>query len=158
MNVIIGPHSDDANTPRFEYVSLDKYDTFSMDNTLAVIIVPMLKQLKATKHGSPNVDDEHVPEHLRSTNAEVKENDWDIDSNWHKRWDHVLDEMIWAMTQIASYDDKDVFFDHSAVVESDKIMTQLNNIKVDSVGLDAHEKRKKNGCMLFGVYFQCLWD
>ena len=38
-----------------------------MDHTLANIILPMLKQLQATKHGSPMVDIEDVPEELRIT-------------------------------------------------------------------------------------------
>ena len=42
-------------------VRIDKHDTWSMDHTLAHIILPMLKQLKETKHGAPNVDDEDVP-------------------------------------------------------------------------------------------------
>ena len=45
---------------RTVYVKIDKYDTWSMDHTLSLIIVPMLKQLKATQHGSPNVDDEDL--------------------------------------------------------------------------------------------------
>ena len=52
-----------------------------MDHTLAMIIVPMLKQLKETKHGAPFVDDEDVPEELKSTSAPAKENDWDTDDN-----------------------------------------------------------------------------
>ena len=34
-------------------VKIDKYDTWSMDTTLAHIVIPMLKQLKDTKHGVP---------------------------------------------------------------------------------------------------------
>jgi hypothetical protein len=34
-------------------VKIDKWDTWSMDHTLAHIILPMLKQLKATNHGYP---------------------------------------------------------------------------------------------------------
>jgi hypothetical protein len=82
--------------PRIQYVRIDPWDTWSMDSTLAPIILPMLRQLQATKHGSPNVDDEDVPEHLRSTVAAPRENDWDIDSNHHDRWDWVLNEMIFA--------------------------------------------------------------
>jgi hypothetical protein len=52
-----------------------------MDHTLSHIVLPMLKQLKKDKHGSPLVDDEDVPEELRSTSAPAKENDWDIDDN-----------------------------------------------------------------------------
>ncbi len=44
-----------------------------MDYTLSHIVVPMLKQLKETKHGAPFVDDEDVPEELKSTSAPPKE-------------------------------------------------------------------------------------
>jgi len=57
MKAIIGPYPDD-DTKRVETILLDPYDTWNMDHTLALIIVPMLKQLKATKHGAPCVDDE----------------------------------------------------------------------------------------------------
>ena len=56
-------------------VRIDKYDTWSMDHTLAPIILPMLKQLKETKHGSPWTNDEDVPEELRSTSAPPKEDE-----------------------------------------------------------------------------------
>ena len=55
--------------PRFKIIKLDRWDTWSMDHTLADIILPMLKQLRDTKHGSPMVDDEDVPEHLRAVYA-----------------------------------------------------------------------------------------
>jgi hypothetical protein len=82
--------------PKIEYVKIDRWDTWSMDHTLSHIVLPMLKQLKATKHGAPFVDDEDVPEHLRSTAAPAKENEWDTDANHHARWDWVMDEMIFA--------------------------------------------------------------
>ena len=50
-----------SKTKRKIEVRIDKYDTWNMDNTLAHIILPMLKQLKETKHGSPLVDDEDLP-------------------------------------------------------------------------------------------------
>jgi len=80
-------------------VRIDHYDTWSMDHTLSYIVLPMLKQLKETKHGSPFVDDEDVPDHLKSTAAPPKENEWDTDNNHHDRWDWVLGEMIWAFEQ-----------------------------------------------------------
>ena len=55
----------DVIHPKIDYVKIDRWDTWSMDHTLAFIILPMLKQLKADKHGAPFVDDEDVPEHLR---------------------------------------------------------------------------------------------
>jgi hypothetical protein len=48
------------------------------------------------KHGAPFVDDEDVPDHLKSTAAPAKENEWDTDANHFARWDWVLDEMIFA--------------------------------------------------------------
>ena len=42
--------------PRITYVKIDEWDTWSMDSTLADIILPMLKQLRASKHGSGYVD------------------------------------------------------------------------------------------------------
>ena len=41
--------------PKIDYVKIDRYDTWSMDHTLADIILPMLKQLNTEKHGAPNV-------------------------------------------------------------------------------------------------------
>ena len=82
--------------PKIDYVKIDRWDTWSMDQTLSYIILPMLKQLKATTHGAPYVDDEDVPDELKSTSAPPKENQYDADDNHHKRWDYVLDEMIFA--------------------------------------------------------------
>ena len=66
-------------------VRIDKYDTWSMDNTLALIILPMLKQLKETKHGSPLVDDEDVPEHMRHTLSKGPDEP-DYGTGWLPRW------------------------------------------------------------------------
>ena len=51
-------------------VHIDRWDTWSMDHTLAPIILPMLVQLKATKHGAPQVDDKDVPKELHMTKKE----------------------------------------------------------------------------------------
>ena len=80
-------------------VHIDRYDIWSADHTLALIIEPLLKELKDVKHGSPNVDDEDVPDELKSINAAPPENDWATDDNHHARWDWALNEMIWAFEQ-----------------------------------------------------------
>lgn len=139
-------------------VRIDKYDTWNMEETLAYIILPMLKQLKETKHGSPHVDDEDVPEELRSTSAPPKENEYDIDANHHKRWDWVLDEMIWTFEEIANGEDHSMFYDHSGVDSTKDIDTQIRQIKVDEEGLKAYYARIENGLRLFGKYYLNLWD
>jgi len=144
--------------PKIDYVKIDKWDTWSMDHSLAHIILPMLKQLESTKHGAPNVSDEDVPEHLRSTSAKPKEHSWDTDDNWFLRWDWVLKEMIWAFEQKTIDDAEEKFFDHSEVIATDKINEQIVKMKVDREGLDAWQARKVNGFRLFGKYYESLWD
>jgi hypothetical protein len=148
--------------PRFEYVKIDRWDTWSMDHTLAVIVLPMLKQLHETKHGAPFVDDEDVPKELRSTSAPEKENEWDTDDNHFLRWDYVLTEMIWAFEQKVRDDDESEFFDHSECGDVKDFIKDpsehLSKSKVDWDGLKRHQERKANGFRLFGKYYQNLWD
>jgi len=151
--------------PRFDYVKIDRYDTWSMDHTLAHIILPMLKQLKKDKHGAPFTNDKDVPKAIRSTSAKPKENEWDTDEFHFERWDYILDEMIWAFEQKITDDDEGKFFDHSAYDDDKKSHKWLDDmtagkskLKVDLVGLKAHQKRRENGFRLFGAYYQALWD
>ena len=155
--------------PRFNYVKLDRWDTWSMDHTLAYIIHPMLIQLKKTKHGAPYTDDKDVPKELKSTSAPPKENEWDTDEFHFQRWDYILDEMIWAFEQELKDDDESAFFDHSAYGEPDgsksnhkqwfdDMSKAQSKLKVDWKGLKEHQKRKTNGFRLFGRYYQNLWD
>ena len=67
----------DSKKERKIKVRIDPYDTWNMDRTLAVIILPMLKQLKQTKHGSALVDDEDVPPEMRYSDPKVSEAGWD---------------------------------------------------------------------------------
>lgn len=144
--------------PKINYVKIDNWDTWSMDHTLAYMIVPMLKQLKETKHGAPNVDDDDVPVELRSTSAPPKEEEYDVDGNHFKRWDWILDEMIWAFEQKLDYESDSKFFDHSEVDNKAGINEQIGKIKIDREGFDAHQARKTNGYRLFGKYYENLWD
>jgi hypothetical protein len=144
--------------PKINYVKIDYWDTWSMDHTLAYMIVPMLKQLQKDKHGAPLVDDEDVPEELRSTSAPPKEKEYDVDGNHFKRWDWVMDEMIWAFEQKLVDDSTDKFYDWTEVDKAVNINDQIKKLKVDHEGLDAHNKRMENGFRLFGKYYQGLWD
>lgn len=144
--------------PRWTYVKIDPWDTWSMDSTLAEITLPMLRQLQATKHGAPHTDDADVPEYLRSYMAQPKEHEWDIDDLHFMRWDWILAEMIWSFEQAVDDACEDQFYDHS----------QWNGKKPwdpDYVGpgydLEGHKKwqeRKSNGFRLFGKYYENLWD
>lgn len=163
--------------PKINYVKIDRWDTWSMDHTLAYIVLPMLKQLQKDKHGAPGTDDEDVPEHLRSTAAKpLTQEEQDCggtDELWFQRWDWILSEMIWAFEQ--KVDDEsdnqfhsgvhDTFWKPSEEVdEKGKPLTYTmekgpnDTFEIDMEGLTAWEARKSNGFRLFGKYFQALWD
>ena len=146
--------------PPINYIKIDRYDTWSMDHTLADIILPMLRQLKATKHGAPFTDDEDVPEYLRSHMAQPKENEWDTDSLHFMRWDWILAEMIWAFEQKVADDAESQFFDHSECRSEGKPWDPENyqRVKYDKEGHAVWSARKANGLRLFGKYFEALWD
>ena len=157
----------DVVHPKIDYVKIDKWDSWSMDSTLSPIILPLLKQLKETKHGSPYVDDADVPAKLRSKPLPVppsnlfKDQDFHTiseDPKLHRRWDWVLDEMIWAFEQLTSDDHEDQFFDRSLSNKEEDLYKAVKLLKVDRKGLKKHNDRIDNGLKLFGKYFRALWD
>ena len=144
--------------PPINIVKIDRYDTWSMDHTLADIILPMLKQLQATKHGAPYTEDLDVPEYLQSHMAQPKENEWDTDSLHFMRWDWILDEMIWAFEQKVDDEADNKFFDHTDCNVTNPWDPKYIRPKYDKKGHTAWLKRKRNGFRLFGKYFENLWD
>ena len=130
-----------AKIPKKVKVKIDKYDVWSLDYTLALIIVPALKKLKTAKNGSPWVDNDDVPDELKLDPLEKKEHEWDTDSHWHARWDYVIDEMIWTFEQ------------HSA--QNTYLDDDFNS---DKAAYDAHNARIENGNRLFGKYYNMLWS
>jgi hypothetical protein len=149
----------------------------------------MLKQLKETKHGSPRVDPEDVPFELQITghddigsqyefefenHEQYKTDSWDIT---HRRWDWVLDEMIWTFEQLHPDNDWEdqyssgvmdnhwvpVDADGNEVPKGEHKYYQMKDgpkhtYKIDWKGRMAHEERINNGLRLFGKYYRGLWD
>jgi hypothetical protein len=170
--------------PRINYVKIDKYDTWSMDHTLADIILPMLKQMKATKHGSPLVDLEDVPEELRMVGYEDASSQYTLDldnpeeygkDSWeltHRRWEWVLDEMIFAFEHYVDDTWEEAFRsgEHDMIhvpcewyedgkPKLYKIEKGPNDTYVcDYEGMNKVYKRMENGFSLFGKYYRGLWD
>ena len=161
---------------KIDYVKIDKWDTWSMDHTLGLIALPMLKQLKETKHGGPCVDDEDVPDELKSTSAPDRENEYDTDENWFKRWDWVIDEMIFAFEHKLDDSWQDAYrsgehdlvwtpidADGNVVPKGEHKYYRMDHgpndtYKCDYDGIAVVEKRIQNGFRLFGKYYQGLWD
>jgi len=146
---------------KHNYIKIDKWDSYSADVAIAKIATPLLKQLKETKQGAPQVDQVDVPEELRMTPEEqrIYSEEHQTDLNWFLRYEHILDEMIWSLNEIAEHSPgESKFFDSSLVNEEDDIMKQIQDTKLDHEGLKKYQNRVSNGTRLFGKYFQSLWD
>lgn len=125
-------------------IRIDYWDTWSMDYTLAPIILPMLKQLKENKHGAPDVDPEDVPEELRATTEEYHQykREGETDPKFFERWDWVMDQMIYSFEYKVKKDDLFMYFDPHEEYDE----------------MQAEQERISNGFRLFGKYYEALWD
>ena len=113
-------------------VRIDKHDTWSMDHTLAHIILPMLVQLKENNHGYPSGLTE-------------------------KKWDDIMDEMIWAFEQKLRDNWEDDYY--GPYIESEDKRELFGRFEwIDDEGRQKHQERMTNGFKLFGKYYENLWD
>jgi hypothetical protein len=151
-------------------IHIHDYDVWSMDHTLALIVVPMLEKVQHNKIGAPFVDDSDVPEELKTTSSNPLTQD-EIDrgfpdENHFRRWNYVIEEMIWCFTQLSMDDWKSQFYSGEPDFifeqnEGENLYTMKtgpnSTIKVDHEGLTAHEARINNGLRLFAKYYTSLW-
>lgn len=160
----------DTVHPHINYIKIDKYDTWNMDSSMAHIILPMLKQIKEAKCGAPNVNDEDVPDELKSMNAPRCENEWDVDDNFHKRWEWVLDEEIFAFSCLLDDNWADQYQsgvsdwemkESEETFEGEKLFEAVkgknHTLKYDWDGMAKGQERINNGLRLFGRYYQGHW-
>lgn len=152
-------------------VHIDPWDVWSMDTTLGYIVRPMLKMLKERKHGAPMVDLEDVPEYLRPSEEELAlyNKDGSVDDKHFKRWDWVLDEIIFAFESLeggANQDWEHQFttgkYDFQWRKNDDNTSTMVHGpchtAEIDWDARKAYGERIQNGFRLFGKHYQSLWD
>lgn len=177
MKVNIGSYKKRAE--RHIKVDIDKYDSWSMDHTLALIILPALLQYKENHHGVPN----DIADHTGDDNSNdqlsfdfYKETkDWAFEESC-KKWEEILDKMIWSFYQIIVDDDSKYHHGKpdfgwektdkqypnplSGKMEDTFKMIDKNpqDHWYDVEGHMEHQKRVQEGLELFGKYFQNLWD
>ena len=165
--------------PRKADVKIEHFDTWNLDATLALIVLPMLIQLKHNKQGVPNdfADVGGADYDVQNSFDFYKETHNDAFEEGCKRWEEVLDKMIWSFQQIAleDYDDKY----HHGTPKFDWIKTDQkfknpltgkleetyqmvdknpNEHWYDHIGHKLHEERIQEGLDLFGKYYRNLWD
>lgn len=156
-------------------VHVDNYDVWGADHTLAMIIHPVLLKLQEIKHGYPHINDEDVPEHLRSLKTDLSEWTSEDDKKLEAKWEWVLDEMIWAFEQYKAVDDTSQFHHNTDQLEMLFVPYEerpgFNKVEfnyqkdpskpaywVDDEGKKKHHERKQNGLRLFAKYYEALWD
>jgi len=142
-------------------VKIDRSDVWDLFTTLSHIILPSLMLLRENRHGSPFIDDEDVPEEIRSTNASPKENEWDTDEFHHARWDYVLNEMIWAFNELASGNEPSFITKEGEITTTtreDGMVELTTTTEFDEEARRAYEDRKRKAFTYFGKYYQGLWD
>lgn len=165
-------------TERKMNIQIDKWDTYSMDHTLSVIILPLLLQLKDSKMGVPS-------EFVNSIGHDLDGNYYfdfiNEDSNavfdaGCKKWDEVLDKMIWSFQQIVFGDYDDAYHHGKFEFDWQKTKPMINPLTgkmesmsemkdknpnghwYDHVGHQLHEERIQEGLNLFGKHYRDLWS
>ena len=145
-----------------------------MDHTLALIILPMLIQLKQNKHGVPNevvVDvggEDYVSQQSFDFYTETHKESFDKAC---KRWDDILDKMIWSFEQVLNDDWDEQFWIIKPEIDWDDLTSKegcdkngckevkwLVKGECDWEGRKRHADRIQEGLELFGKYYQDLWD
>lgn len=166
-------------TERKIEVQIDRWDTYSLEHTTALIVLPMLLQLRNTKMG--------VPSEFGDVGGADYDSQYSFDfytesyndafNEGCKRWDDILDKMIWSFQQLVD-DNYDSQYHHGEMdIEWKKTEKQYmnpisgkmeymsemvdknpNDHWYDFVGHMLHEERIQEGFELFGKYFRNLWD
>jgi hypothetical protein len=177
MKVKIGKYNKKSS--RKIDIQIDGYDTWNLDHELALIIYPALIQLRHTKHGIPSeFGDVGGGRHECQESFDFYNDSYDDAFNEGvKRWEEILDKMIWSFEQLAIRDYSDKY--HHGVSNYDWIKTDKkypnpisgklentfqmvdkdpNGHYYDAEGHIEHEKRIQEGLELFGKYYRSLWD
>lgn len=160
-------------------INIENHDTWNLDHTLALLILPALIQLKNTAHGIPNEFGNVGGQDWEQQDSFdfYKESYNDAFQQGVDRWHETLDKMIWSFQQIAieDYDEK---YHHGTIeidwkksnhitknplTGKDEDMYEMvdKNPKkhwYDVVGHLEHEARIQEGLDLFAKYYRNLWD
>jgi len=161
-------------------VHVDDWDVYEAQTTFSYIILPVLERLREEKQGAPFVDKEDVPKELHDKKLTKKQKEQgEVGENHFKRWDYVLDAMIWSFREITQdkpgeeefftgksdliftktdVHGKEVSDDYDGVIYHRMDRGPNDTQKVDWEGLQTYEDRIDYGLRMFGKYFRALWD
>jgi hypothetical protein len=162
---------------RRSIIKFNRSDFLCIDSTLSDIILPLVKEVKREKQGVPCIDNEDVPEELRTEEdlfSKCNHSDKEMELLTAK-WDYVLDEIIFAFEKLKEGGWEDEFHsghidfkfvpvdkEGNEVPEEEAELFRMDRgpndtSKLDIEGLKAMDARIQNGTMLFGKYYRALW-
>lgn len=152
MKAHLGKYNKDGE--RKIEIKVDKWDSWNADATIAMVAVPVLKQLKETKNSYAIVEWEDTPyskeEWKILTNADLlncsDEKEIQKSAIVQAMWDHILDMMIYAL-ECCVDDWEDKYF-----------LKDGEGFKYDYETAERDQARIQQGLLWFGKYFQSLWD
>jgi hypothetical protein len=140
-------------------IRIDYWDIWNLDITLASIIYEGLCVFKKQKCSGACVDDEDLSDSLG-----------DLSQNDEKRWDYILDEMIFAFKHLKDYEWESQFYSGETDLKFVKIKEENgytysrlekgpgHTFKFDTEGYMEVKNKVDNGLRLFSKYFTDLWD
>ena len=129
--------------PRKIKVKIHPYDSWNAGNTLAHVILPVVKQLRETTHSYPGGD--------------VTE----------EEWNDILEKIEWSMTQILDEDWEDQYTIVPPEIDWDNDEVNEDGLRpikwkvrgeYDWDGMNKHQEKIQEGCELLGKWFTHLWD
>jgi len=178
MKVNLGKYNKNSDYRKIK-VTIEDFDTWSLDHSLAYIILPALMQLKKEKMGVPSqfVSDvggaDYDSQDSFDFYKETHNESFDIAC---KGWEDTLDKMIWSFQQLvfdnweAQYQHGTPEYDWSSAEDyvdpntgkTEKTYRMLDKNPTehwtDYEGMRLHEERIQEGLELFGKYYRHLWD
>lgn len=143
-------------------IKIDSWDTWNCDRTIALIVFPMLVQLKQNKQG--------IPIEFSQVGGELHDSQQSFDFYYDTydesfqlgvdEWNKVLDKIIWSFYQLGFDDNLEKYDNGVSNIEfvGNLLVERNPDYWHDFVGSKLHEDRIQEGLDLFGKYFRSLWD
>lgn len=139
MKIRLGNYPKKENQKRIEEIKIDKWDTIDCSGTIALIMVPLLQHFKVDRKtigGFP------CSLTMEIYNKKLVENDEEYEVI-EKKWNDILDHMIWSFEQISLGCPKEEEF--------------VTPNGYDEEGYKEYIKVIHEGLYLFAKYFRDLW-
>lgn len=149
-------------------IEIENHDIWSADHTLALIILPLLLELKENHNGIPG-NFEYVGgedwQDQQCFDFYTETHNWAFEQSC-KNWVNTLDKMIWSFQQIAYSDYESQYHHNSSDItlktskdDNGNEITVLDGGKhwFDVEGAQLHEERIQEGLDLFAKYYKSLW-